>query len=64
MHWPPDSQMRSPTLGKRGARYSHGACHGSVTNLYHFGLSEATIFDGNAAGLLPSTKQNSSAPTR
>lgn len=64
MHWPPDSQMRSPTPGKRGARYSHGACHGSVINLYHFGLSEATIFDRNAVRSLASTTHFTSAPTR
>ena len=50
MRWPPDPQMRSPTPGQRGARYSHGgASDGSAIELYHFGISESTIFDGAVA---------------
>jgi hypothetical protein len=65
MHWSPDPKMRSPTPGKRGARYSHGgACDGSLKKLYHFGLSEATIFDGNAVGSLAGVTHFTSAPTR
>jgi hypothetical protein len=64
MHWPPDPQMRSPTPGKRGARYSHGGCDASVVELYHFGLSEATSFDRNAVGSLTSSTHFTSARTR
>jgi hypothetical protein len=64
MHPPPNPKMRSPTPGKRGARYSHGACDGSATKSYQFGLSEATIFDHNAVGSLTSTTHFSLAPTR
>ena len=51
MHWPPPKRL-NPTPGKRGARYSRRACDGSVIKMYHFGLSESTIFDADSVASL------------